>query len=193
MRQDKSTLLEKKTRHKLQERGTNRFESGLKPGQDPLTGFTHIKEVIDNIFKTSAIPIDFDDIRIWEIWDDVVGKRIARHARPSWIKKGVLMVKVTDSVWLQDLEFKAETIKESLNSKLQSEAIKKIRFRVGRPQDSRQKNAKRPKQEDDQHLALEEQGEMEEVLARIKDKELRSSLRKVIRKTTLPKYRGKDL
>jgi hypothetical protein len=103
------------------------------------------------------------------------------------------MVKVTDSVWLQDLEFKTETIKENLNRELQSEAIKKIRFRVGRPQDSRQKNAKRSKQEDDQHLALEEQGEMEEVLARIKDKELRSSLRKIIRKTTLPKYRGKDL
>jgi hypothetical protein len=193
MRQDKSTLLEKKTRHKLQEGGTNRFESGLKSGQDPLTGFTHIKKVIDGIFKSSALPINLDDIRIWEIWDDVVGKRIAGHARPSWIKKGVLMVKVTDSVWLQDLEFKAETIKESLNRELQSEAIKKIRFRVGRPQDSRQKNAKRSKQEDDQHLALEEQGEMEEVLARIKDKELRSSLRKIIRKTTLPKYRGKDL
>lgn len=176
MRKDKFTLSERKSRH-----------------QDPLAGFTHIKKVIDNIFKTSAIPIDLDDIRIWEVWDDVVGKTIAGHARPSWIKKGVLMVKVTDSVWLQDLEFKTETIKESLNSKLQSEAIKKIRFRVGRPQDSRQKNAKRSRQEDDQHLALEEQGEMEEVLARIKDKELRSSLRKVIRKTTLPKYRGKDL
>ncbi len=176
MRKDKFTLSERKSRH-----------------QDPLTGFTHIKKVIDNIFKTSAIPIDLDDIRIWEVWDDVVGKTIAGHARPSWIKKGVLMVRVTDSVWLQDLEFKTETIKESLNSKLQSEAIKKIRFRVGRPQDSRQKTAKRPKQEHDQHLALEEQGEIEEVLARIKDKELRSSLRKVIRKTTLPKYRGKDL
>ncbi len=150
MRKDKFTLLERKSRH-----------------QNPLTGFTPIKEVIDSIFKSSALNIDLDDIRIWEVWDDVVGKKIASHARPSWIKKGVLMVKVTDSVWLQDLEFKTETIKEGLNSKLQSESIKKIRFRIGRPQESKQINARRYRQDNDQHLGSEEPREMEEVLARI--------------------------
>ena len=153
--------------------------------------FTHIKEVIDNIFTTSAIPIDVDDIRIWKLWDGVVGKKIAEHAipsfhvrgkkaRPSWIKKGVLMVKVTDNVWLQELEFKAETIKERLNSKLQREAIKKIRFRVGTPQDRKQINKKRSKQEDDQGLTPEKQREMDEILARIKDKEIRESLRQIM-------------
>lgn len=142
--------------------------------------FTHIKEVIDNVFTTSAIPIDVDDIRIWKLWDGVVGKKIAKHARPSWIKKGVLLVKVTDSVWLQELEFKAETIKERLNSKLQREAIKKIRFRVGTYKDSKQINKKRAKQENDQDFTLEKQREMEEILARIRDKDLRSSLRQIM-------------
>jgi predicted nucleic acid-binding Zn ribbon protein len=113
---------------------------------------THIKDVIDNIFKSSALHINLDDIRIWKVWDDVVGKKIASHARPSWIKKGVLMVKVTDSVWLQELEFMTQMIKTRLNSKLQREAIKKIRFRVGRPQDSRQKDRRRYRQEDDQRI-----------------------------------------
>jgi len=44
-----------------------------------------------------------------------------------------LLVMVTDSIWLQELEFKTEDIKERLNGKLQRKAIKKIRFRVGRP------------------------------------------------------------
>ncbi len=142
--------------------------------------FTHIKEVIDNVFTTSAIPIDVDDIRIWKLWDGVVGKKIAKHARPSWIKKGVLLVKVTDSVWLQELEFKAETIKERLNSKLQGEAIKKIRFRVGTYKDSKQISKKRAKQENDQDFTPEKQREMEEILARIKDKEIRESLRQIM-------------
>jgi len=143
--------------------------------------FSHIKEVIDDILGTSALPIDFDDIRIWKLWDGVVGKRIARHARPSWIKKGVLLVKVTDSVWVQELGFKAETIRESLNRKLQREAIKKIRFRVGTPQeDSRQIGKKRPQKEHIQDLTPERQRKMEEIIARIEDKELRSSLRKMI-------------
>ncbi len=140
---------------------------------------THIKEVINNIL-TGAVPINLDDIGIWKIWDGVVGKRIAKHARPSWIKKGALMVKVTDSVWLQELEFKAETIKEKLNSKLQRQAIKRIQFRVGEPQDSKQIEERVSRQEDRTDLTSEKQGKMEEILARIKDKELRSSFRKVI-------------
>jgi len=125
------TLLEKKTAHRSRQERTNKLGADLKTDQNPLTGFIHIKEVIDNI--TSTIPINFDDIRIWKVWGGVVGKKIAEHARPSSIKKGVLVVKVSDSVWLQELEFEAETIKEGLNRKLQREAIKKIRFRVGTP------------------------------------------------------------
>ncbi|MFB0532235.1 MAG: DUF721 domain-containing protein [Desulfatiglandales bacterium] len=143
---------------------------------------THIKEVIDSIFTTSAVRINLDDIGIWELWDGVVGKKIAKHARPSSIKKGVLWVKVTDSIWLQELEFMTQVIKERINSKLQRQAIKKIRFRVGEPQDRIQTDKKRPRQEeeDDQDLTLEKRREMEEILARIKDKELRSSLRKIM-------------
>ena len=93
--------------------------------------FTHIKEIIENIFATSALPINHDDVSIWKTWDVVVGEKIAQHARPSQIKKGVLLVKVTDSVWLQELEFMAESIRQGLNRELKREAVKKIRFRVG--------------------------------------------------------------
>ncbi len=116
------TLLEGKPRH---------LRPGLNRRRNSPTRFTHIKEVVDNIFTTSPLKMNLDDVRIWKLWDGVVGKRIAEHARPSWIKKGVLMVKVTDSVWLQDLEFMAEIIRGKLNSKLQREAIRKIRFKVG--------------------------------------------------------------
>jgi len=141
---------------------------------------THIKEVIDSIFTTSAVPINLDDIGIWELWDGVVGKKIAKHARPSSIKKGVLWVKVTDSIWLQELEFMTQVIKERINSKLQRQAIKKIRFRVGTPQDRIQIDKKKSRQENDQDLGPGRRKEMEEILARIKDKELRSSLRKIM-------------
>jgi len=97
------------------------------------TGCSSIKEVIDTIFATSALPIDIDDMKIWKLWNGVVGRKIAEHAKPFSIKKGILLVKVTDSIWLQELEFKTEGIKESLNSMLQSKVVKKIRFRVGAP------------------------------------------------------------
>jgi predicted nucleic acid-binding Zn ribbon protein len=96
--------------------------------------FTHIKDVIDTLLSTSALDIGLDDIEIWKLWNSAVGKKIAKHARPSNIKNGVLTVKVSDSVWLQELEFMAETIKEKLNRKTQKHSVKKIRFKVGKYQ-----------------------------------------------------------
>jgi hypothetical protein len=92
---------------------------------------THIGDVMEAIFALPNYPVDLEDIKLWKLWDGIVGAEIASHARPSSIKKGILVVKVSDSVWLQELEFRAHEIIERINSALQREAIKKIRFRVG--------------------------------------------------------------
>lgn len=143
--------------------------------------FIPLKEVIDDLFTSSVLPINLDDVRIWEVWDGVVGRRVAKHARPSQISKGVLIVKVTDSVWLHELEFMAETIREGLNSTLRRTAVKKIRFKVGVPQETKQLRKDKTEQGPDRTLAPEKQIEMNKILSRVKDKELRSSLRQFMR------------
>ena len=143
--------------------------------------FIPLKEVIDDIFASSALSLNLDDVKIWEVWDGVVGKKVAKHARPSQINKGVLIVKVTDSVWLQELEFMAETIREGLNSTLQRTAVKKIRFKVGVPQGTKQVRKGEAEQMPDRTLAPEKEIEMNKILSRVKDKELRSSLRQFMK------------
>jgi hypothetical protein len=129
-----STQSEEDSSHVRRSKKVTRFGKGVRSGKGSSTGFIHIKEVVDTIFAAPAFQIDIDDLKIWKIWDRAVGKRIAKHARPSTIKRGVLVVKVSDSVWLQELEFKAEDIRTRLNSELKREAIKRIRFKVGEPQ-----------------------------------------------------------
>ena len=70
----------------------------------------------------------------------------------------------------------AETIKDKLNSKLRTDTVRKIRLKVGTPQESRQIRKGESKQEIGQLPTSEEQKEMGEILARVKDKDLRSSL-----------------
>ena len=143
--------------------------------------FVPLKEVIDDLFTSSALSLNLDDVKIWEVWDGVVGKRVAKHARPSQINKGVLIVKVTDSVWHHELEFMAETIREGLNSTLRRTAVKKIRFKVGVPQETKQLRKGKTEQGPDRTLSPEKQKEMNKVLSRVKDKELRSSLRQFMK------------
>ncbi|MFH0844240.1 MAG: DUF721 domain-containing protein [Pseudomonadota bacterium] len=92
---------------------------------------TPLKEILSSILHDPDLPFNPDDVRIWRVWDEVVGPGIAINAQPLWIKKGRLRVRVTDSIWLQELEFVRENIREKLNEKLGRAAVKKIEFRLG--------------------------------------------------------------
>ena len=93
--------------------------------------FTPIKDIISNLLGDSDLPFNPDDARIWEVWNEVVGPNIAKNAQPSWIKDKRLRIKVSTPIWLQELEFEGEAIKENLNNKLKREAVDKIEFRLG--------------------------------------------------------------
>ncbi len=93
--------------------------------------FTPLKDVIKNLFSNGTLPIDPEDGRLWEVWDEVMGPAISRHARPSWIKKGNLRVTVSDPIWLQELQFMESEMRERLNRRLGREAVHRIEFRVG--------------------------------------------------------------
>jgi len=93
---------------------------------------TPLKDVIANLLGNGALPFNPDDARIWKEWDDVVGPAISKNAQPLWIKNGRLRVTVSDPIWLQELKFVEEDIREKLNKKLGRKAVAKIEFRVGR-------------------------------------------------------------
>ena len=92
---------------------------------------TSLKDIIANIVADSDLPFNPGDARIWKVWDEVVGSAIAKNAQPSWIKNGSLRIKVSDPIWLQELEYVEENIREKLNSKLGRKAVEKIEFRIG--------------------------------------------------------------
>jgi predicted nucleic acid-binding Zn ribbon protein len=90
-----------------------------------------LKDVLSSLFSDAKLPFNPDDARIWKEWEDAVGAAIAKNAQPEWIKDGKLRVKVSDPIWLQELGFVEQTIKEKLNQKLGRRAVEKIEFRLG--------------------------------------------------------------
>jgi predicted nucleic acid-binding Zn ribbon protein len=92
--------------------------------------FTSIKDIISSLLKDPSLPFNPADARIWEVWDEAVGPGIAGHARPSWVRKGLLRVEVSDPIWLQELEFVSDDIRERLNQRLGGKRIKRLEFRL---------------------------------------------------------------
>lgn len=94
---------------------------------------TDLGEILRSLFSDPALPFNPDDYRIWQAWDGIVGQAIATNARPSWIRNGRLRVRVSGPIWLQELEFASETIRERINEALGRPAVKRIEFRLGDP------------------------------------------------------------
>ena len=99
--------------------------------KEKKSSMTPLKDILHGLLSGANLKFNPADAEIWEIWDDVVGRPIAEHAQPSSIINKKLKVHVTEPIWLQELEFVADTIKERLNSRLGRNAVDKIIFRLG--------------------------------------------------------------
>ncbi len=61
-------------------------------------------------------------------WDNTMGKKISKVAVPVKNKKGVLFVKVEDSIWRFELARNKDEIIKKLNDHFQKNTIKDIVF-----------------------------------------------------------------
>lgn len=107
------------------------FTEWMSPMNEKKDSLVSLKDIISSIFSDPSLPFNQDDARIWKVWEEVVGAGIANNAQPSWIKNGRLRVKVSDPIWLQELEFVEKTIREKLNEKLGRKTVERIEFRLG--------------------------------------------------------------
>jgi predicted nucleic acid-binding Zn ribbon protein len=91
----------------------------------------HLGGVLRDALKASSLDVDLDLYRLWEQWTDLVGPVIAQNARPAAIKGKLLLVNVSSAPWMQQLQYLKSEIMEKLNSALEREAVKDIRFKIG--------------------------------------------------------------
>ena len=92
-----------------------------------------IKPILDKILKSLDLKKQGQG-KIFEFWEDSVGKKIAGHTSPCFLtRQGKLLINVDSSSWVDELtRFHKEKIKKSINKFLGQEAVKDIFFRVGK-------------------------------------------------------------
>lgn len=93
--------------------------------------FVHIGSVVNNVFRTVRKDADADMIQVWAVWKGVVGSAVAENARPAAFKGNLLLVHVSSSPWLQQLQFLKGDIIIRLNQALKQALVKEIKFKIG--------------------------------------------------------------
>jgi predicted nucleic acid-binding Zn ribbon protein len=141
---------------------------------------TDIRSLVDGIVNDRNWSAIIGRQKIFEFWDQAVGKDISVNAQPKVIRGDVLWVDVTDPVWMQQLHLMKEHLRQVLNDRLGEDAIKDIRFNlvsrikpvlVPRKKEKGKPAAGKP---DPTKLA-----EFEKMIGAIEDENARNSFRKL--------------
>jgi len=87
-----------------------------------------IGSILPNVLNKFGLKKGVEQHRALIIWNQIVGKGIAFHTKPGWVRGGILWVIVDDPVWREELEFLKHQIVEKINNSLEGTKIRGIKF-----------------------------------------------------------------
>ena len=96
-----------------------------------LKEFVPIGNIIRNVLKTCRDDFDENLAQVWAKWDGAVGDGIAKNAQPEAFKGKLLLVNVTSSTWMHQLQFLKKDIIKQINHALGKELVEEIKFKIG--------------------------------------------------------------
>jgi predicted nucleic acid-binding Zn ribbon protein len=93
---------------------------------------TRLSSLIEQTLARIGLDRRLDDYRVWQAWDEVVGRTISRNAQPVRLDGSRLIVTVRSSSWLQELSLLQRELIARLNEWMGREVVRELFFVVGR-------------------------------------------------------------
>ena len=126
------------------------------------------------------------DQHLWDSWHKAVGKTISAQTRVDRLDHDTLLVKVSSSAWMHQLQFVKNEIMEKLNEILGKESVRNIFFSIGEVSAVQKKKDDPFTLKPDQHpLKDRDKRLIEECTASISDRELNEILKRAMTRTII--------
>ncbi len=88
----------------------------------------HIKGIISNLWSFPGWKKRLKAAEVLAKWEEIVGPRIAKAARPKGFSQGVVIIEVEDSIWMNRLHFEEKRLLNLLNKEASEEIFTQIRW-----------------------------------------------------------------
>ncbi len=93
------------------------------------TKFSHISNVLNNLsIFNKKNKLKTEIIQISKVWSSCIESPISENSCPHFFKKGTLTIKVTDSNWMNSLQYLKTEMIEKINTYLGKDLINNIKF-----------------------------------------------------------------
>ncbi len=91
----------------------------------------HIGNILPDVIRTCRREGDTAMTAVWDIWDHAVGATVAENTQPAAFKGRLLLVHVSSSVWLHQLQFMKPELIEKVNAACTQRLVEDITFKIG--------------------------------------------------------------
>lgn len=138
-----------------------------------------VTDLLGSILRGTPAELRLKEGRIWEVWDEAIGKKIAAHAQPVAFREGTLTVHVDSGPWLQQLTYLKKDLIAKVNEALDEDLVKELHMKAGKVKSAApkpQQAVKRRKLSEDEQAWIKEQAQA------VDDPELRAVFERLIKR-----------
>jgi predicted nucleic acid-binding Zn ribbon protein len=139
-----------------------------------------IGDILSGVFAGTPAEMRLREGRIWLVWDQAVGAKIASHAQPATFRDGTLTLNVDSAPWMQQLNFLKREMIAKVNAELGQEMVRDLYFKAGRV--VRQAPEPKPEKEKRRPLSDQELSWVSEQAASVEDPDLRAVFENLIKR-----------
>ncbi len=151
-----------------------------------------IHSILEKTLKTLEIDVPLKSYSIWAAWKEIVGESVALQTQPRAIRNRILFVDVSHPTWMQQLQFLKSTLLDKINVFLGEPLIQDIRFKLGKISPPISTPSKTHLLEDEK-IDKTTLNQIESIVQKIEDKEVRNALRELLIKSSRLKQCRKKL
>lgn len=90
--------------------------------------FVSLKDTLQKVLKDYKLSGDVDAYRVFSLWDEIVGQKMADHAAPVRIKDRILFVEVDDPLWLSQIKYMKGDILGKIDVRIKRGVLKDLKF-----------------------------------------------------------------
>jgi hypothetical protein len=132
-----------------------------------------VSDLLESVFSGKPAQKRLRDIKVWEVWEEVVGAPIAAKALPASMRDGVLTLKVRGSAWMQQLSLMKHEIISRLNRTIGEEVVRDLVFKQGTIERLQPDLPETPPAR--RELSKQEKETLEQLVSPLKEQELRDA------------------
>ncbi len=91
-----------------------------------------IGQLIDELVKSRKWEKNFALEKLRQDWEKIVGRNIAKHTMPKFIKAKRLFIEVDSPIWSTQLNYSKNQVMDTINGYYKEKMVKEIFFNIKR-------------------------------------------------------------